>query len=63
MRISVADANAKEIAGEATAQAEIAATQAQLQVKQAEAYQTGETRKREADARAAAGEEVDEEGE
>ncbi len=50
MRISVADANAKAIAGEAKAQAEVVATQAQLQVKQAEAYQLGETRKRESEA-------------
>jgi flotillin len=50
MRIAVADANAKAIGGEATAQAAVAATQAQLQVKQAEAYQLGETRKREAEA-------------
>jgi flotillin len=50
MRISLADANAKAIAGEATAQADVAAAQAQLQVKQAEAFQLGETRKREADA-------------
>ena len=50
MRISMADANAKAIAGEAKAQAEVVATQAQLQVKQAESYQLGETRKREAEA-------------
>src|SRR5437016_1261507 len=50
MRIATATANAKAIAGEAQAQAEIAATQAGLQVKQAEAYQLGETRKREAEA-------------
>src|SRR5947209_286425 len=50
MRIAVADANAKAIAGENQAQAEIAATQAGLQVKQAEAYQLGETRKRTAEA-------------
>jgi flotillin len=50
MRISVADANAKAIAGENQAQAEIAGAQATLQVKQAEAYQLGETRKREAEA-------------
>jgi len=50
MRIALADANAKAIAGEATAQAEVAAAQAQLQVKQAEAFQTGETRKRQAEA-------------
>jgi flotillin len=50
MRIATADANAKAIAGEAQAQAAIAAAQANLQVKQAEAFQLGETRKREADA-------------
>jgi flotillin len=50
MRISLADANAKAIAGEALAQAQIAKAQAQLQVQQAEAYQVGETRKREAEA-------------
>jgi flotillin len=50
MRIAVADANAKAIAGENQAQAEIAAAQAGLQVKQADAFQLGETRKREADA-------------
>ena len=50
MRIALADANAKAIAGEAAAQAEVVAAQAQLQVKQAEAFQLGETRKREADA-------------
>jgi flotillin len=49
-RVAVADANAKAIAGEAEAQAEIAGAQATLQVKQAEAYQLGETRKREAEA-------------
>jgi len=49
-RIAVADANAKAIAGEASAQAEVAAAQAGLQVKQAESYQLGETRKREAEA-------------
>jgi flotillin len=50
MRIALADANAKAVAGEAEAQARVAAAQATLQVKQAEAYQMGETRKREADA-------------
>jgi flotillin len=50
MRVAVADANAKAVAGEAEAQAAIAGTQATLQVKQAEAYQLGETRKREAEA-------------
>jgi flotillin len=50
MRIAVAEANAKAIAGESKALADVAAAQAQLQVKQAEAYQIGETRKREAEA-------------
>ena len=50
MRIAVAEANAKAIAGESKAQADVVAAQAQLQVKQAEAYQLGETRKREAEA-------------
>src|SRR5207244_82210 len=50
MRIAIADANAKAITGEAAAQAEIVGAQATLQVKQAEAYQLGETRKREAEA-------------
>jgi flotillin len=50
MRIATAEANARAIAGENQAQAEIAQSQATLQVKQAEAYQLGETRKREAEA-------------
>ncbi|MSQ96108.1 MAG: flotillin family protein [Gemmataceae bacterium] len=50
MRIAIADANAKAITGEAHAQAEVALAQANLQVKQAEAFQLGETRKREAEA-------------
>ena len=50
MRVALADANAKAIAGEATAQAEIAGAQATLQVKQAEAFQLGETSKRAAEA-------------
>ncbi len=50
MRIATADANAKAIAGEAQAQAAVAAANATLQVKQAEAFQLGETRKREAEA-------------
>jgi flotillin len=49
-RISVANAEAKAIAGEAQSQAQIVATQAQLQVRQAEAYEIGEKRKREAEA-------------
>ncbi|MGF1635191.1 MAG: flotillin family protein [Phycisphaerae bacterium] len=49
-RVTVADANAKAIAGEATAKAEIANTNATLRIKEAEAYQASETRKREAEA-------------
>jgi flotillin len=51
MRVSVADANAKAIAGENTAQAVIAASQADLLVKRAQAYQLGEAAKREAEAK------------
>ena len=50
MRISLADADAKAIEGENEAQALIAHSQATLLVKKAEAYQIGETRKREAEA-------------
>jgi flotillin len=50
MRIALADANAKAVKGETEAQSEIALAQANLQVKQAEAYQMGETKKREAEA-------------
>jgi flotillin len=49
-RVRLADANAKAVGGEATAQAEVAAAQATLAVKKAEAYQLAETRKREAEA-------------
>jgi flotillin len=49
-RIRLADANAKAMTGEATAQATIAAAQAELSVKKAEAYQLSETKKREAEA-------------
>ncbi|HEU0054663.1 MAG TPA: SPFH domain-containing protein [Longimicrobium sp.] len=49
-RVSIATAEAKAVAGEAESQAAIAATQAQLQVKQAEAYELSEKRKREAEA-------------
>lgn len=49
-RVLVASAEAKAIAGEAESQAAIVGTQAQLQVKQAEAFQLSETRKREAEA-------------
>jgi flotillin len=50
MRISIADAEAQAVAGENAAQALIAGSQATLAVKQAEAYQLGESRKREAEA-------------
>jgi flotillin len=49
-RVRLADANAKAVGGEAVAQANIAAAQATLAVKKAEAYQLSETRKREAEA-------------
>jgi flotillin len=49
-RISMADANAKAFAGEARSQAEIAGSQAELQVKKADAYRLAETSKREAEA-------------
>jgi flotillin len=49
-RISVADAEARAFQGEAASQATIAATQAELQVRQAEAYQRSETSRREAEA-------------
>jgi flotillin len=50
MRVNVAEANAKAVAGENLSQALIAASQAELMVKKAEAYQAGESRKREAEA-------------
>jgi len=50
MRVRIAAANAKAIDGENIAQAAIVASQADLMVKKAEAYQLGETRKREAEA-------------
>ena len=49
-RVAVAQADATAIAGEAEAQARVADTQAALKVRQAEAYQLSETKKREADA-------------
>jgi flotillin len=49
-RVRMADANALATAGEATAQAKVAAVQAELAVKKAEAYQISETKKREAEA-------------
>jgi flotillin len=48
-RVAVANADARAIAGEAEAQAMIADTQSQLSIRQAEAYQLSETRKREAE--------------
>ncbi len=50
MRIRTAEANATAVAGENRSQGLIAASQAELLVKKAEAYQIGETRKREAEA-------------
>jgi flotillin len=50
MRIRLADANAKAITGENTAEQEVALSKANLAVKQAEAFQLSETRKREAEA-------------
>ncbi len=50
MRIQVAEANATAIEGENDANATIAASQAELLVKKSDAYELGETRKREAEA-------------
>ncbi len=50
MRVSLASAEATAISGENEAQARIAASQAQLSVKKAEAYEIGEARKRQAEA-------------
>jgi len=50
MRIAVADANAKAVTGENLSKAMIAATNSELRVKEATAYQTGETKYREAQA-------------
>jgi flotillin len=49
-RVAVAEANAQAIAGESMSAAEVAQTQAALQVKQAESFQMAETRRREAEA-------------
>jgi len=49
-RVAVATAQSKAVEGELSAQGTIVASQAAFQVKQAEAYQLGETRKREAEA-------------
>ncbi|MEZ6071109.1 MAG: SPFH domain-containing protein [Pirellulales bacterium] len=48
MRVRLADANARAIEGENKSKADVAASEATLKVKEAEAYQLGETRKREA---------------
>ncbi len=50
MRVQVASANAKAVAGENLAKAEIATVNADLKVKEADAMQRGETRRREAEA-------------
>ena len=50
MRIRVADANAKAVAGENQAKGDIARANADLKVAEAEAYQRAETRHREAEA-------------
>jgi len=50
MRIQLAEADAQAIAGENTAKAKVASSNAELSVQEAEAYQIGETRKREAEA-------------
>ena len=50
MRIQVADANAKAVEGENLSKARVADANAALRVTEAEAYQKGETRHREADA-------------
>ncbi|MFO0796665.1 MAG: SPFH domain-containing protein [Gemmataceae bacterium] len=49
-RVRKAEANARAAVGEAQAQAQVFAAQADMQVKQAEAYQRSETTKREAEA-------------
>ncbi len=50
MRIKLADADARAVEGENLAKADVAVSQAALQVKKAEAYQSGETRKVQAEA-------------
>jgi flotillin len=50
MRIKLANADAQAVVGENEAKAEVAASQAALQVKKAEAYQLGETSRRQAEA-------------
>src|SRR5690606_32628223 len=50
MRIRLAEANAKAVQGENESAAEIAASKASLQVREAEAYRLSETKRREAEA-------------
>lgn len=50
MRIRVAQADAEAISGENMSKARVAASEAELQVKRAEAFQLGESRKKEAEA-------------
>jgi flotillin len=50
MRVRVADANAKAVGGENKSKAEVAGTNAELRVKEAEAFERGEKRFREAQA-------------
>jgi flotillin len=50
MRVRVAQADAEAISGENMSKAQVAASEAELLVKRAEAYQLGESRKREAEA-------------
>jgi flotillin len=50
MRVSVAEANAKAVEGENLSEAKIAQSQATLLTEKADAYQRGESRKREAEA-------------
>jgi len=49
-RVAVAQAEAEAVTGENLSQASIAASEAELQVKRAEAFQIGETKRREAEA-------------
>jgi flotillin len=49
-RVAIAEAEAKAIEGETSSQALVVASRATLQVREAEAYQLSETKKREADA-------------
>ena len=50
MRITVSEANAQAVMGENLAKAKVADANAQLRVREAEAFQTGETKHREAEA-------------